>query len=79
MKFLTRTSPNTNRVLHYITDTDAGSSGSPVFDAGGQLIAVYHAGGRPESVLGRLPLRKNEGVRISQIASDLTARRVGFA
>ena len=64
------------RAIKYLTDTDIGSSGSPVFDADGRLIALHHAGGRPTSVLGQPPIVKNEGIRISQVAADLAARGI---
>jgi hypothetical protein len=57
----------TDRVVHYLTDTKEGSSGSPVFDAQGKLIALHHSGGRPQEVVGKPPLKKNEGIRISKI------------
>lgn len=60
-----------DRVVHYLTDTDVGSSGSPVLDAGGRLIALHHRGGRPHETPLRPPLRKNEGVRMSRIAAAL--------
>jgi V8-like Glu-specific endopeptidase len=62
-----------SRVVQYLTDTETGSSGSPVFDEEAALIAVHHAGGRPQEVLGRPPTKKNEGVRISQIRAGLAA------
>jgi V8-like Glu-specific endopeptidase len=64
------------RVVHYLTDTQEGSSGSPVFDAQGRLIALHHAGGRPQEVVGRSPVKKNEGIRISRIVKGLTSRGV---
>lgn len=66
-----RVSSVNDRVVHYLTDTDVGSSGSPVFDGDGLLIALHHAGGRPISVLGQSPIRKNEGIRISAVSADL--------
>lgn len=33
------------RFLHYSTDTEPGSSGSPVFDANWKVCAIHHAGG----------------------------------
>jgi len=65
-------------VVHYLTDTQEGSSGAPVFDAQGKLIALHHAGGRPQEVAGRAPLKKNEGIRISRIVAGLTAQGVVF-
>jgi V8-like Glu-specific endopeptidase len=60
-----------DRVVHYLTDTQEGSSGSPVFNEQGQLLALHHAGGRPQEVAGKPPLKKNEGIRISRIVEGL--------
>jgi hypothetical protein len=68
-----------DRVVQYLTDTEAGSSGSPVIDAQGQLIALHHMGGRPRILLGRPPLRKNEGIRISRVVQGLTSHGVALA
>ena len=65
-----------DRVVHYLTDTQEGSSGSPVFDGEGRLIALHHAGGRPQQVVGRAPVKKNEGFRISRIVGGLADRQV---
>jgi endonuclease G len=59
------------RVVRYLTDTDLGSSGSPVFDNKGRLIALHHAGGQPVEVAGKPPVIKNEGVRITRILGRL--------
>ena len=59
------------RVLHYLTDTQEGSSGSPVFDADGGLIGLHHVGGNPQEVTGRVPISKNEGIRIPRIVEGL--------
>lgn len=60
-----------DRVVHYLSDTQSGSSGSPVFDEKCKLIALHHVGGRPLEVAGKPPLRKNEGIRISRITAGL--------
>ena len=59
------------RVVQYLADTQVGSSGAPVFDAEGRLIALHHAGGLPQEVTGKAPLRKNEGIRISRIIAGM--------
>lgn len=61
------------RIVHYLSDTQQGSSGSPVLDAQGRLIALHHAGGRPQEVAGRPPLRKNEGIRIERVQAGALA------
>jgi hypothetical protein len=60
-----------DRVVHYLSDTQPGSSGSPVLNAQAQLVALHHAGGRPQEIAGKPPLRKNEGIRIPRIAAGL--------
>jgi hypothetical protein len=60
-----------DRVLHYLTDTQEGSSGSPVFDAHGRLIGLHHAGGTPQELVGKPPMAKNEGIRIPRVVAGL--------
>ena len=64
----------TDRVVHYLTDTEPGASGSPVFDARSRCIALHHAGGEPQVVAGRPPVSKNEGIRISRVRDGLQAK-----
>ncbi len=63
----------TDQTVHYLTDTQQGSSGAPVFNGTGDLIALHRAGGLPQSVLGQQPIIKNEGVRIPLILDALRA------
>jgi S1-C subfamily serine protease len=63
-------------VIRYLTDTQPGSSGSPVFDPQGRLIALHHAGGRPSQVAGKPPVAKNEGIRISRVIERLKAGNI---
>jgi S1-C subfamily serine protease len=62
--------------VQYLTDTQPGSSGAPVFDAGGKLIALHHRGGTPTQQTGKAPLTKNQGVLIGRVAAGLAARNV---
>lgn len=68
-----------DRIVQYLTDTQEGSSGAPVFDNAGKLIALHHAGGRPQEVLGKVPIRKNEGIRISRVRDGLQQKGVLFS
>jgi V8-like Glu-specific endopeptidase len=62
-----------HQVVQYVTDTQVGSSGAPVFNENGKVIAIHHAGGRPQEVAGKQALKKNEGIRISQVIAGLQA------
>ncbi len=53
-------------VLHYETDTEPGSSGSPVFNNEWDLVALHHAGVRRPNNSA-----ENEGIRISAIVAHL--------
>ncbi|MEA3012162.1 MAG: endonuclease mitochondrial [Sphingomonadales bacterium] len=70
---------DTGILLHYLSDSDGGSSGSPVFDNRWRLIALHHAARANSDKLslpGRPPaVAVNEGIKLSAIASDLEARR----
>lgn len=57
-------------VIQYSTDTEPGSSGSPVFNDQWDLVALHHAGW-PEAGGGAT----NEGVRMSSIVAKLIARQ----
>jgi V8-like Glu-specific endopeptidase len=58
-------------VVHYASDTMAGSSGSAVANNMWQLVALHHAS-QPSTVAG-FPIL-NEGIKFSAIAADLENR-----
>jgi endonuclease G, mitochondrial len=57
------------QVLHYVTDTEPGSSGSPVFNDQWEVVALHHASVPDPSPGGSGSL--NEGIRISRILAHL--------
>lgn len=61
-------------VVRYTTDTEPGSSGSPVFNSQWDVIALHHAGGE-RGDNGRWI--NNQGVRIDQIQQDMARQLVG--
>jgi V8-like Glu-specific endopeptidase len=56
------------RLMHYRTPTDPGSSGSPVFNANWQVVALHHAGSPNTPRLhGTGFYEANEGITIRAI------------
>jgi len=54
--------------VHYRTPTEPGSSGSPVFDAQWELIALHHAGGAAmQRIHGNGTYQANEGIAFRHI------------
>jgi endonuclease G, mitochondrial len=74
----------TDRTLLYETDTEEGSSGSPVFNDDWELVALHHwaqpflehQDDRGQQI--PVTITVNEGVRISAIYKDLQARLAGL-
>lgn len=58
-----------DRVIHYRSPTEPGSSGSPVFDGDWNLIALHHSGRKDmERLNGKVgDYEANEGIRIDRI------------
>jgi len=62
-------------LIHYVTDTLPGSSGSPVFNADWEVIAVHHAGGMVVENAAAQKIYVNEGILTSALmaCSEVTA------
>jgi endonuclease/exonuclease/phosphatase family metal-dependent hydrolase len=65
-----------SRVVLYASDTDYGSSGAPVFNRQGNLVALHHASRKQAVELpdGHSAAVINEGIKIAAIALDLEAK-----
>ncbi len=62
------------RLVHYRTPTDPGSSGSPVFNALWEVIALHHGGSASTPRLhGEGTYEANEGIALSAIRRTLSA------
>lgn len=60
-----------DKVVLYTTDTEPGSSGSPVFNNTWDLVALHHAGWHePDGTT------TNEGVRLASIVAHLVAQQI---
>lgn len=55
--------------IHYVTDTDRGSSGAPVFSDEWKVVALHHSGVEDPAKPGHYVA--NEGIRVSSIVNDL--------
>lgn len=64
-----------NKRIRYTTDTEPGSSGSPVFNNEWDLIAIHHAAGEWDNVNNVWV--SNEGMRMDKIADDLRNNYAG--
>lgn len=63
------------RLIHYRTPTEGGSSGSPVFNQQWKLIGLHHAGSAEMACLNGKPgvYPANEGIWIQKIIKELAA------
>jgi V8-like Glu-specific endopeptidase len=67
-----------NHIVQYLTDTEPGSSGSPVFDTHWNVIGLHHSGGwlrEPGKDSGQRFYR-NEGIHVNAIIAGLKSAGV---
>lgn len=65
--------------VQYVADTQAGSSGSPVFNERMHVVALHHAEAEVAVAGSDETVWRNEGIRIGRIADGLRARGIAFA
>ena len=63
-----------NQVVQYLTDTEGGSSGSPVFNERWQLVALHHQW--VEARFDGVTEIRNQGQRIERVVEDMQAAKV---
>lgn len=61
-----------NNIIQYVTDTQKGSSGSPVFNDKWELIALHHAG-YEEDYDTKLRFATNEGIHINRVIEGVNS------
>ena len=64
------------RRVQYLTDTDEGSSGSPVFDVKWRVVALHHAGEWLTGAETGRPVFANQGIHINRVVEGLQAKGI---
>jgi S1-C subfamily serine protease len=62
-----------NNIVQYLTDTEPGSSGSPVFNSDWEVVALHHSGGMLREPGTTQKLLRNEGININVVIAGLKA------
>jgi trypsin-like peptidase len=62
--------------IQYLTDTEPGSSGSPVFDDDWNVVAVHHKGGLLELPGTQQSVYRNQGVPIERVLAGLAGHGI---
>ncbi len=65
-----------DQIVQYLTDTEPGSSGSPVFNSNWQLVALHHSGGMLREPGAKQRLLRNEGININVVIAGLQANNL---
>lgn len=65
-----------DKIVQYLTDTEPGSSGSPVFNSQWQVVALHHSGGMLEDPVSKKLLLRNEGININLVIEGIKANNL---
>lgn len=62
-----------DHIIQYLTDTEPGSSGSPVFNSAWQIVGIHHSGGMLKEPNSVKALLRNEGIAITKVLEGIAA------
>ena len=62
-----------NEIIQYLTDTEPGSSGAPVFNSQWEVVALHHSGGMLPVPGTKQTLLRNEGININVVIDGIKA------
>lgn len=60
-----------DNIIQYLTDTEPGSSGSPVFNSEWEIVGIHHSGGMLREPGSTKPLLRNEGIAITKVLEGI--------
>jgi hypothetical protein len=63
-------------IIQYLTDTEPGSSGSPVFNSQWEVVALHHSGGMLKEPGVKGTLLRNEGININVVMAGIKANNL---
>ncbi len=64
------------KIVQYLTDTEPGSSGSPVFNSEWEVVALHHSGGMLREPGTVQKLLRNEGININAVIAGIKANNL---
>lgn len=64
------------KVVQYLTDTEPGSSGSPVFNSHWQVVALHNSGGTLLEPGTRQKFLRNQGININQVINFMKEKGI---
>jgi V8-like Glu-specific endopeptidase len=59
------------KIIQYLTDTEPGSSGAPVFNSQWEVVALHHSGGMLKEPGTKQTLLRNEGININTVIEGI--------
>ncbi len=65
-------------IIQYLTDTQPGSSGSPVFNENWEVVALHHSGGWLRVPGSKQKFYRNEGVNINRVIEGARAEGISL-